>query len=162
MKKHALSCIFIIVVFLALRSSALSLLSTHALGGVTGDGGLYVWLTKVVPDSFTKSSWFSLPFFYPYTKTLAWSDNYIFPSFISLFFQVLGFGFITSYNLALVSAALLTGLVTYLFVYSCTERQMSALFAGVGFLSLNYLSVHLGNPQLQWIFFLPLTGYLSL
>lgn len=145
---------FLIACFL--RIGFLPEIASSFLGGVNGDAGLYVWLIKSnLRDLFTLQ-WFSTSAFYPYTLSLGWSDNYIFPSLLCVPFLKLGLPLPFVYNLVHLAASAMNGLAVFILLTHLTNFPRHAFFAGVAFMSLGVFAAHLGHPQLQWAFFLPL------
>lgn len=150
--------IFLLLVLLLLsRMSVLRAFDTTFIGGLQGDAGLYVWLVKSnLRDLFTLP-WFNTNAFYPYTLTLAWSDNFILPSFVIGALGAVGMPLAASYNLVILTAQFLNGVCTYLLCRELTGKPLPALTAAVGFMSWSFLGAHMGHPQLQFAFWLPLS-----
>ena len=92
---------------------------------------------------------------YPYSHTLAWSDNYLFPSLIFYLYSAI-FSDITAYNLTLLSAILLNGFCMALTCSWLSGSRLGATVSGALFAHGAYISSVLGHPQLQWTFFFPL------
>ena len=146
------------VILCLFRVPALLEISTAFIGGAQGDGGLYVWLVKSNLRDLGVLPWFNTLAFYPYSQSLAWSDNFILPSFgVGALLQC-GLPFVLAYNLVLLLANLLNGYCTYRLVFRLGGSAVAALFAGALFMCYAYLGVHLGHPQLQFAFFLPLAA----
>jgi hypothetical protein len=143
---------------LILRFELFTTFSTHLIGGFSGDGGLYYWLSQHNARSLFSLPWFNTRAFYPYTETLAWSDNYILPAAAFAAFKGLGLGAIFAYNLVLVSAMLLSGVCMSRFCFLLTGNIVAASFAGTLFMGSSYMSSVLGHPQLQFTFFFPLVA----
>lgn len=139
-----------------LRFGVLPVMTTAFIGGATGDAGLYVWLIKSNLRDLFRLQWFSTTAFYPYTLSLGWSDNYILPSLLAAPFLKLGFPLPLVYNIMHLCAMALNGLSVYVLLTHLTNFPKHAFFAGVAFLSLGVFAAHLGHPQLQWAFYLPL------
>ncbi|MBX7138010.1 MAG: hypothetical protein K1X83_08510 [Oligoflexia bacterium] len=155
--KRSLAALAVITALLiGLRWQAVSHLSSHYLGGFEGDGGLYVWLTENAWRDLTERPWFNTGAFYPYGKSLAWSDNYILPSLSAALLERLGSSPVAAYNLTLLGAAALTAFCTFLLAHALTRRFDAGLFAGIAVLSLSYFASNLGHPQLQLFFWVPL------
>jgi hypothetical protein len=146
------------VALLILRFELFTTFSTHLIGGFSGDGGLYYWLSQHNARSFFSLPWFNTRAFYPYSETLAWSDNYILPSFIFSLCKALGLEAISAYNSVLVLAMLLSGICMSRFCYLLTGNIFAANFAGALFMGSSYMSSVLGHPQLQFTFFFPLVA----
>lgn len=147
--------LLLLVLFL-LRSNAMAQLDSAYLGGFFGDAGLYPWLVRTVSTELFSAPWFNTRAFYPYSQTLAWSDNFILPALVAKFLMHFGASLVVAYNLILLTASFLNGYCTYRAVYSLTGSAAAALFSGIGFMSYGYLTLHLGHPQLQFAFFIPL------
>jgi hypothetical protein len=132
-------------------------LSTHVIGGVAGDAGLYFWLIHSNTTDLFHLPWFTTRAFFPYTGTLAWSDNFILPAAIAYLLELTGFGRIVSFNLVLLMAQLLNGVCTYLLLRRLIGHQLIAFYGGLAFMTWPFLTEHLGHPQLQFAFWLPLS-----
>jgi hypothetical protein len=89
------------------RLPALVELGSAYLGGAQGDGGLYIWLVKSNLRDLGVLPWFNTFAFYPYSQSLAWSDNFILPSLGVGALLLSGLPFILCYNLILLLASLL-------------------------------------------------------
>jgi hypothetical protein len=126
------------------------------MGGASGDAGLYVWLIKSNLRDLFRIQWFSTTAFYPYTLSLGWSDNYILPSLLAAPFLKIGLPLPLVYNFMHLGAMAMNGLSVYVLLTHLTNFPRHAFFGGVAFLSLGVFAAHLGHPQLQWAFFLPL------
>ncbi|RIL01799.1 MAG: hypothetical protein DCC75_13495, partial [Proteobacteria bacterium] len=152
----------LLLVLLLIRASALPQLSSSYIGGFEGDGGLYIWLTQWNLSGLFSLPWFNTKAFYPYTRSLAWSDSYILPSLAAWPLVKLGASLALAFNLIILIANFLNGFLTYRLAYALTGKQEAALFAGISFMSLSSLTYNLGHPQLQFAFWLPLACHLFL
>ena len=138
------------------RFQALRHINSLFLGGSEGDAGLYIWLVQSnVRDLFTLP-WFNTQAFYPYTQSLAWSDNFILPALLAKPLLWLGLSLPLSYNLLLLLAYVLNGYATYHLCVKLTGKPFAAFVMGVLFMNYSTLTGNLGHPQLQFIFWLPL------
>lgn len=146
----------LLLVLLITHFSAFRHLSTRYLGGFDRDAGLYVWLMKVNMRGMFGIPWFNTPAFYPYTRTLAWSDNFILPSFVAWPLVAVGASTELAYNIILLGACFLNGFVTYRLSYQLSTRPFPSWTAGVAFMASSCLTAQLGHPQLQFAFWLPL------
>jgi len=152
----------LLLLLVLMRWHTMANLASEYLGGAQGDAGLYIWLTQSnLRDLFTLP-WFNTTAFYPYTRSLAWSDNYILPAFAIGALKFLGCSLVVATNLILLGANLLNGYLTHRLCFGLTGRLMPSLFAGCAFMSFAYLTGHVGHPQLQFAFWLPLTIILLL
>lgn len=158
-KEILLSVIIYALVTVIIRYHGLSTLSSQYLGGASGDAGLYVWLFNSNIKQMLSEGWFNTAAFYPYTKTLAWSDNFLLPSFIGLILTKLGISQIISYNLVFLAATFLNGFCTFLVAAKLSGRSLPALAAGVAFMAYGFFCANIGHPQLQFAFFIPLSVY---
>lgn len=131
---------------------------THFLGGTKSDAGIYTWLLQVVPADLLSLPWFTTRAFYPYGGSLAWSDNFILPSFVAAPFLRAGLPLPAVYNSILLIAALLTGYFTFMLAYRLTGKTAASLFAGALFMLDPFTASHLGHPQLQFVFWIPLSA----
>ena len=136
-----------------LRWPVFNLFSTHLLGGTGGDTNLYFWLVTTFPKNLIERGWFETNSFYPYQHTLAWSDNFLFPSSLFyLFHQLAGFSEITSWNILILLAQLFNGLSVFALAKKLGANYPSSLFLGSLFITSSYFAEHLGHPQLQFFF----------
>ncbi len=140
----------------AFRYDAFTHFNTHHFGGSERDAGLYIWLIKNNIQYLFSKNLFSPPVAWPYTDFLAWSDNFIFPSFIAIFLEKIGLTFPAICNSLLLGSAFLTGYLTYLLSHKISGEFYSSILSGIILISLSYFSEHLGHPQLQYFFFFPL------
>lgn len=146
---------------LLVRSHAFFVLFSHALGGSSSDSGLYLWLLQQLNALNSETGWFNTGAFYPYTQTLAWSDNYILPALLSWPFLKIGLPVHFVHNLLLLMACWLNGFCCYKLAYKLSGQYYSSLLAGFCFLSLSFFTNNLGHPQLQYAFWI-LAGLLFL
>jgi len=157
LKQEALVAVGMLLVLVLFRFQAFLNINSAFLGGYERDAGLYIWLAQSNMRDLFELPWFNTRAFYPYTLTLAWSDNFILPSYAIKAFTFLGFGFTASYNLVLLGASFLNGYATYRLCFRLTGALYPSFISGAGFLSFAFLSAHLGHPQLQFAFFIPMT-----
>ena len=148
-----------LVVLLLYRFEAILNINSSYLGGFSGDGGLYVWLTKSNARDLFSLPWFNTKSFFPYTRTLAWSDNFILPSTITNCLHFLGLSFIAGYNCTLLLATLLNGYFTYLLAFRLNGKLLYSFVSGFFMLTLPTFTFNLGHPQLQFFFPVPLGIY---
>jgi hypothetical protein len=142
-----------VLFFLVQRLNVIKYFGTRFLGGTSHDAGLYVWLTKEARNSFFNGN-FETSSFYPFGKSLAWSDNYILPSLLDSIAGVLGDPL--SYNLIFSLTCSLNGYCVFRLTRYITKNYKAALVSGVAFQSFGFLQQHYGHPQLQWVFWIPL------
>ena len=169
--------VFFAVCVLASRFSLLKFVGERFIGGAQHDAGLYVWLVEqnglhfdrllnCLPSACAATrladQWMNSFAFYPYGETLAWSDNFLFPSLIVWVLSKIGFSFALAYNLLFLSAQWLNGYCVYILARQLSARRLGAAFAGAAFLLSAAMGSQLGHPQLQFAFFLPLSMYLTL
>ncbi|RMD87416.1 MAG: hypothetical protein D6808_01455, partial [Candidatus Dadabacteria bacterium] len=93
--------------------------------------------------------------FYPYGNSLAWSDNFIFPSLVAYTLLSLKLPFAAVWNFIMVGSAILGGLSVYAIAAELTGRYLPSLVAGAVFLTWPWLSEQSGHPQIQFAFFIP-------
>lgn len=144
---------------IVLRWSALDLLSTAYIGGAEQDAGLYIWLTENNVSWFEgdlAGRLFETNSFYPYGRGLAWSDNYLLPSLIAWPFLRFGFSLPLAWNLISLAVLFLNGWCTSYVSLRLTGRTVASIAAGMLFVSYQSLHGHVGHPQLQWAFYIPL------
>ncbi len=147
---------YFLALTLALRWKALPLFNYAFIGGTQGDAGLYIWLSYLTPKTLFRIPWFSTQAFYPYSDSLAFSDNFILPSLIIETLQFASISFTASYNLALLLALFLNGYCTFLLVAKRGASKIAGVLAGTIVLSFGFLTAHSGHPQLQFFFWVPL------
>lgn len=135
----------------------LHLLSTAYIGG-NGDGLIYVWLCEV---AYPALSSFTTDAFYPYRNNLAFSDNFILPSFIYLKLRAF-FSSELSFNLIILTSRALGGFVTYLLISRYLTSHFISVFLATLYANHTYFTTHISHPQLQFFFVLPLGLYLAL
>lgn len=145
-----------ILITLLLRWTALPMLSSHYIGGTTGDSGLYVWLVRSFADDPVRAFHSSANAFYPYGLTRAWSDLFLVPSFIASLFIWSGCDEVLAYNIVLLFATFLNGFCTYLLARKLNWNALAAFLSGAFFMMSSYFTAHMGHPQLQFAFFIPL------
>ena len=75
-RQTILALLFYLVLLIIYRYEAILKITTHYLGTDQYDGGLYVWLFTHNLNLLSEYPYFNTHAFYPYTKTLAWTDNY--------------------------------------------------------------------------------------
>ncbi len=155
--KEALAFAIICLVMVVFRWDAILAFNSRYLGGVEQDAGLYIWLTESNIRDLFSLPWFNTEMFYPYTRTLAWSDNFILPSLFAWLFNLTGIGKIAAYNLVILGATVLNGFLTYLLCYRLRGDRLAALGGGALFMCLSWFSGNLGHPQLQFAFWIPLS-----
>jgi len=171
--------LFFFLILCLYRAQALKSFSSHYLGGYEHDAGLYIWLVKVnienfslwwtlVVDNFVSfiiagdekplniNFWFNSRAFYPYGATLAFSDNFILPSLLMGLLTKLGFSFVQSWNAIILFANVLNGYLTHRLSMRLSGGYLASLLAGVAFMTWSWFGEHLGHPQLQFAFFIPL------
>ncbi|MBN8549222.1 MAG: hypothetical protein J0M12_07915 [Deltaproteobacteria bacterium] len=152
-----LALIGLLFILAAFRFKALMSFGTNFIGGTEGDAGLYLWLIRSNTRDLFHLPWFNTQAFYPYTRTLAWSDNFILPSLVAWPFLKIGLPLAVVYNTILFAAGLLNGYCTYRLCFKLTGKLFPAFIAGAAFMTFSALTANLGHPQLQFIFWLPLT-----
>jgi hypothetical protein len=145
-----------VVVFLWLHPQILTYLDSRFIGGAFGDGGLYVWLTKL----FILDPWKALRFetnaFYPYPISRAWSDSFLLPSLLVGLLAWLGVQLPVAYNTTLLSALTLNGVASALLAITLGLRPIGSFAAGIMVANSAYFIGNLGHPQLLFFFWIPL------
>ena len=148
----------LLLLLILVRFAAFRYFNTRYLGGFERDAGLYVWLVNANIQDLFGSGWFNTPAFYPYTRTLAWSDNFILPS-LAVWVLRAGLSVFAAYNVVLLGACFLNGFVTYRLCYRLTSRAVPSWTAGAAFMASSALTAQLGHPQLQFAFWIPAALY---
>ncbi len=143
-------------------------INTHSLSGTLGDGGIYLWLLSVVPQALDPENWYNVPAFYPYGQALAWSDNYILPSLLLMLlrsFSTLALpvqSLIVAHNGLLLGATALTGWCVSRLTFRLTGSLLPSCYSCLAVIFCHFFIEHLGHPQLQYGFFLPLSAEVAL
>ncbi len=147
--------IFVLLALLS-RWNIWQVFGSHLLGGSSADGGLYYYIFQKIISGSVFKNWYSLPNFYPFGYSLAWSDNFLLPGMAGWLLSCLGLSTIAAYNFIFLLAHFLNGYCTFRLAYSLSGHFAAATIAGAAFMLNPYLlSVH-GHPQLMFAFFLPL------
>lgn len=141
--------------------SALPWISSRFISGAQGDGGLYIWLVKRGADILT-SPWFETNAFYPYSYSLAFTDNFILPALVANLMMLGGASLALSLNILILAANSLNGFVTYKLCRGLTGSARASFIGGLAFMLYPFLSAHYGHTQLQFAFFLPMAALLTL
>ena len=157
--------LFFLTLLAVLRYDVFNNISSHILGGVYGDGGLYWWLFNHNIENYFKLPFFNTLGFYPYSLTLAWSDNFILPAILSWPLDGL-LSRVALYNGSLLIATFLNGYLSYLLAFRLSGYFLPSLISGSAIISYPFFTAHLGHPQLQFFFWIPLAlifffGFLS-
>ena len=155
-KTELLAVMAFLLALILLRFKAIVNIDKLYLGSIDGDAGLYVWLLQSNIQDLLNLPWFNKLAFYPYSLSLAWSDNFILPSIFSWLFLKTGLSITTVYNLIVLAATFLNGYLTYRLAYRVSGDSFCSWCGGMLFMSCSYLSHQLGHPQLQFFFFVPL------
>lgn len=143
------------------RISLLTHFTTHFIGGARQDSGLYLWLVETNARDLFSQPWFNTYAFYPYSSSLAWSDNFILPSLLIKLLLLTGIPLIPAYNAIFLLAFVLSGFCTWRLCYRLSANGAVAFLAGILFMNCSYLLGMLGHPQLQFVFFIPMAlGFL--
>ena len=149
--------LFLLAVAALIRFRVFPQFTSAYLGGAEYDAGLYVWLTKRELKEFFELGWFNTKAFFPYARSLAWSDNFILPTLLVQLLSACGLPHPAAYNAVALAATFLNGLFTFLLAFALSGAALPALLAGTAFMSYSFFTAHLGHPQLQFAFFAPLT-----
>jgi len=148
--------LWLLLILVVFRLPALAGINSLYIGGSQGDAGLYLWLTKSNARDLFTQPWFNTMAFYPYTRTLAWSDNFILPSLVLWPVTSAGVSHVLAWNLMLLSVIFLNGYFTYRLCFRLCGNHLAALVSGAILMNLSSLGAKLGQPQLQFIFWAPL------
>lgn len=162
--------LYFVALTIFLRFRAVASLNSHVLGGAERDAGLYLWLTEAFHHALANSPSFAdlisavlnLPGFFPYTLTLAWSDNFLLPAALASLFAHFTLTPIGAYNVVLLLAQFLNGLSMFVLCLRLTASPHAAVFAGSIWASSSFFTAHLGHPQLQFALWFPLGTLLLL
>lgn len=157
LKQNIIAIFLFSALLFAYRYLTFFKIQTHYLGTPDADAGLYVWLFKTNLRDLFELLWFNTKAFYPYTQSLAWSDNFILPAMLGLPLVKLGVPIIIAYNIIILLANFLNGYLTFRFAYQISSHYIGSLISGIVFFSFPFLTLHLGHPQLQFAFWIPLT-----
>ena len=151
-----LSGIASLVVFLWLHPQILTYIDSRFIGGAFGDGGLYVWLTKLFVADPWKALHFETNSFYPYPISRAWSDSFLLPSLMASLLVSLGAQFAVAYNIVILSAIALNGFAASLLASTLSLRPVGAFAVGLMVANSSYFIGNAGHPQLLFFFWIPL------
>ena len=146
----------LLVALAIIRFPALRQFTRLFSGGFDGDTGLYIWLLRTLPHDLLNQPWFSTFAFYPYGRSLAWSDNFILPALVAWPFLENGAPIHVVWNALLLLVNWLTGYSTFLLCYRLSGNALAAFVGGAAFMTLSFFSANLGHPQMQYAFWLPL------
>lgn len=152
--KIAAGLLFLLLIF---RFQAILQLGEAFIGGYERDSGLYIWLIQSNTRDLFDLPWFNTKAFYPYTRTLAWSDNFIVPSLVLAPFLKMGVSLVVGYNLLILFSQFLNGYLTYRLCFVLSGALIPSFIGGAAFMLTSYLTSVLGHPQLQFAFWIPLT-----
>jgi len=158
-KEFIIAVLTFLITLLVIRYRGFS--NTLYLGGTIGDAGLYVWLFDFNLRQLFSEGWFNTSTLIPYSRTLAWSDNFILPSICGKVLTSLGISKILAYNLTLLSSTFLNGFCCWLLSSKLSGKALLSITAGLIFMSYSFFTANLGHPQLQFAFYIPLTIYLT-
>ena len=156
-KRDLLAGVFLLGLLYLARCLAFSKFNSHYIGGSTHDAGLYIWLMKHNWRDLWELPWFDTRAFYPYGNALAWSDNFILPSLLAKPLLLLGLSETFAYNSILLAAQLLNGFISYKLLIRFGANTINSIGGGAAIMLLGVLTWNLGHPQLQFIFFIPLS-----
>lgn len=157
LKQELLALAGLFLILCVFRFRVFPVYSSAYLGGFERDAGLYIWLVKSNLSDLFSFPWFDTRAFFPYTQTLAWSDNFILPSLFCWPLLAIGLTLPAAFNTLILSANLLNGYCTYRLAKRLCGRGVPAFVSGAMFMCYSFLGSHLGHPQLQFVFWLPLT-----
>lgn len=160
LREYGYAGLVLLASLIIFRWNAIKQISTAFLGGYEADSGLYIFLTQSNCYDLFSQPWFSTKAFFPYSLTLAWSDNFILPGLLACPFLKLGWPLALVYNLLLLLGIFLNGFLTFKLCHFLGATFSSALIFGATTVLTATLSGQLGHPQLQFIFFLPLAWLL--
>jgi len=158
-RKDLSSLLILLGLLFAVRWQVFVSLNSKVFGGFLGDGGLYLWLSRLSLSDISTGGWFNTPAFYPYTRTLAYSDNFILPSLVASTLSTIGFTDTGAYNLILLFAVLLNGYLTYRLSFLLSGKWWPSVIAGGTFMIAAPMTAQTGHPQLLFFFFIPLGLY---
>ena len=157
MKKFLFRIVFLFFILALFRWSPLAHMHTHYWGGVERDAGLYVWLVEQSQRTFANQSlldnWFETNAFYPYGKTLGWSDNYLLPTVLASGIEALGGSSAFAYNLVLFLSLMLLGLFQALLAERLGVSFVSSLIVGGLSIVMLPLLGYSGHPQVYHLWF---------
>ena len=125
------------------------------------DAMIYLWLVSVIPR-YIWTSFYDLPFFFPATKTLAFSDNYLLPAMLGAFIRWCSGSDVLAFNLPILLAVGANGVVTFICMRWLTGHINASLVSAILFMFCPLLNNDFAHPQLQFAFFMPAAIYSSL
>ena len=139
--------------------------TTHYIGGSQADAGLYIWLIKenlhrisewLSNELLFQKEFSSLSAFYPYAKSLAWSDSYLLPTLLVGLLTKLHIPFVIAYNLIAIAAMVLNGATTFYLLASLTGKKTISTLCALAFMLSSVMAANIGHPQLQHFYWIPL------
>jgi len=139
-------------------------LNTGFLGGARGDAALYAWLMRSNAENFFsfQSTGFDAGIYYPFSKSLAFTDNFLLPGLIAKVLLGVGLTQELTFNLILIAASIFSGIGAYLLCSRLEESASAKYFAAMALMLCPYTFSHLGHTQLQFVGFIPLSLYLTI
>jgi len=158
-RKDLSSLLILLALLITVRWQVFVSFNSKVFGGFLGDGGLYLWLSRLSFSDISSGGWFNTPAFYPYTRTLAYSDNFILPSLVTSTLSAIGFTDTGAYNLVLLVAVLLNGYLTFRLSFLLSGKWWPSVIAGGSFMIIAPMTAQTGHPQLLFFFFIPLGLY---
>ena len=162
-RKQQLCALFAITVSLLILSpSIVPQVTTHFLGGSTGDTAIYLWLSQLFPFQVQPATWFETNGFYPYSQSLAFSDNWILPAAIFFCMKSIGLSAALSWNCIFLFTLIALGYCSFLLIYSVTENIILSITFGILAPQLAPVQAHYGHPQMLHMWIIPLVLYLLL
>lgn len=129
------------------------------IGGARGDSGILIAVEKINANRFfsSRSEGFNLPIYFPWHRTLAFSDNFLLPSLLAkILFPIFQSDSVV-FNLIQVSGLILNGFCAFLLSKRLTNAFGPSVLAGFIFMCFPYFYSHRGHPQLYFAFWIPLT-----
>ena len=152
-KETFFACVLIAVSLLLFKPALFLHYKDLFLGGTSGDTAIYLWLSNLFPYFVTPSHWFETNGFYPYQGSLAFSDNWVLPSFCYWLLKSLSSNDAFAWNTCVLLSQISFGLFSYLLFYALSGSFIWSILFGALTPQISSFQAHLGHPQLQhgWI-----------
>ena len=122
-----------------------------------GDSLLNAWILAWDADRLRHGlqGWWDAPNFYPYARTLTYSEHLLGIAFFTAPIQWIFGNPVLAYNVAFLMSYILAGCGMYLLTVSLTSSRLAAVIAGVAFACLPYRITQLSHLQVLMYGWMP-------
>lgn len=150
------------LLFISFHPGLWQYLFSGFIGGASEDPGLYIWLIKNNAERVLtlNGDGFDVRIFFPFGKTLGFTDNFLLPGLIAKVFFFFGVGLPLTFNFLFLLCAGLNGYSAFYLARYLGINKTGAFFAGFLFSNAPFFCSQLGHPQLQFAFLLPMLFFL--